>query len=424
MDAAEPGDSIVVGPGTYHEHVVLSKPLELLGEGFPVIDGGGTGVVLTVEAADTTIKGFEIKGSGSSLNSEDAGISLVDSDRTRIEGNRITGVLFGIYVRNSQDCSIIDNTIVGMDLPMVSRGDGIRLWYSSGTLVEGNHLLNTRDLVIWFSKDTLLTRNRVEGGRYGLHYMYSNDNRFEDNIFIGNLVGGFLMYSKGLTFYRNVFASNRGLASGYGVGFKDLDDVVVGDNLFIDNRIGMYIDNSPTSYGSWNYISGNIITSNDIGLSAMPSIERNVFTSNSFVDNTEQVEVRGGGSLVQNEWHRDGRGNYWSDYVGYDADGDGIGEVPYVSESLFESIIDKYPNLRLFTFSPAAEAIEFASDAIPPLRPEAKLRDDFPLTQPGAMMRFGEGPKGVSRALLLYSFALVAGSLALAILFFRQGRVS
>ena len=247
----------------------------------------------------------------------------------------------------------------------------------------------------------------MEKGRYGLHYMYSNDNLFQDNIFIENYVGGFLMYSGDITFRGNIFARNQGPATGYGVGFKDLDNVVAEGNLFIDNRIGMYLDNSPHLIDSWNSIEDNVIAYNDIGVSMMPSIERNVFVSNSFVDNHEQVEVRGGGDLKGNKWFEKNEGNYWSDYAGYDQDGNGVGEIAYKSESLFESIIDARPELRMFVYSPVSKAIELASEAFPLMKPKPKLTDEYPLIHSRIPEHFRTGKKKISLNLLLISFFMV-----------------
>lgn len=383
LAAASPGDEVIVeGPGVYKERVVVDKTLRLSGENNPVIDGGGSGTVVTIKGGAAVFKGFTVTGSGTLLSAEDAGI-LVDSAKgVTIENNRLDDVLFGIYVKGSPGTVVRGNVIRGKDAPMPRRGDGIRLWYSSGTKILNNHVSQTRDVVIWWSSNTLLKGNIVEEARYGLHYMSSNHNKFEDNIFRNNFVGGFLMYSVGIEFYGNKFTGNRGTGTGYGVGFKDLDDVVAKDNLIADNRVGIFLDNSPYLIESWNEINGNVIAWNDIGVSMMPSIKRNAFVGNSFAGNEEQVEIRGGGSLSGNAWGREGRGNYWSDYAGYDEDGDGIGEIPYRSESLFESLVDKNPPLRIFMFSPAVKALELASWAFPVIKPEPKLTDEHPLVRP------------------------------------------
>lgn len=406
INRAGSGDRIIVRQGVYKEHIIINKTLKLIGINRPEINGSGEGTIIKVSAPDVTIEGFSIKSSGNSLSREDCAIETDDSPGAIIHNNKLEDVLFGIYIKNSPDTVISKNVIRGKDLPLPDRGDGIRLWYSSGTLVSDNTLLNTRDLVIWWSSNTLIRNNTVKNGRYGLHYMYSNHNRFEKNIFEGNSVGGFLMYSNDIEFYENIFAKNQGMASGYGVGFKDLDDVVAERNVFIDNRVGIYADNSPHSINSWNEIRNNVIAFNDIGTSLMPSIERNLFEGNSFLENYEQVEIRGGGTLDGNKWYKDGSGNFWSNYTGYDANNDGIGDIPFVYESLFETIIDKNPELRLFIYSPASNAIELASEAVPVIKPEPKLTDEYPLVSPNLPDIRSVRKSNNSLSFLIISFAM------------------
>lgn len=411
VNAASPGDKVSVGAGTYKENLVIDKTLSLIGDGNPVIDGGGTGSVIEIKAPGCVIKGFTVRGSGSRISNEDTGI-LVDSARgTKIEENSLNDVLFGIYIKNSPGSVIRGNTLRGKEVEMHERGDGIRLWYSSGTRVIDNRISMIRDMVIWWSNDTLVKGNVVEDGRYGLHYMSSNHNRFEDNVFRNNYVGGFLMYSVDIQFYRNWFADNRGVGTGYGIGFKDLDDVIARDNVIVDNRVGIFLDNSPYLIDSWNDISENVIAFNDIGVSLMPSIRRNAFLNNRFMDNDEQVEVRGGGKLSGNDWSRDGRGNYWSDYVGYDENGDGVGEIPYKSESLFESLIDSKPELRVFVFSPVAKAIELASQAFPVIKPEPKLTDERPIIAANIPEKYITSQRRVSYDFLIASLAMACAPL-------------
>jgi len=376
------GDTIIINQGVYDQSFTIDKSVSIIGNNSPVINGGGTGSVIKVTAPNTIIKGLRVRGSGTSLSVEDTGIDLENAPNSIVENNILEDVLFGIYLKNSPGTLIKDNIIYGKNLPLPERGDGIRLWYSSDSKILGNKVKNARDLVIWWSSNTLIKDNRVENGRYGLHYMYSDNNVFEDNLFIGNAVGGFLMYSGDIKFFRNIFTKNKGMASGYGVGFKDLDDVYAEDNLFIDNRVGIYMDNSPHLANSWNELSNNIIAYNDVGVSMMPSIERNKIYGNSFIDNYEQVEVRGGGVLKGNKWNTEKRGNYWSDYKGFDENNDGIGDIPYVSEKLFEQLIDKNKALRIFIYSPVSKAIELASQAFPVFKPDPKLVDNLPILSP------------------------------------------
>jgi nitrous oxidase accessory protein len=378
--AAGPGEVITVPEGTYTGPFVIDRPMTLAAAGTVVLDGGGGGDVIQVKAPDVTVRGFVIRNTGTSLDRENAGVTVL-APRAVIEHNVLEDVLFGIYVKEGVDSVIRGNTISGMDLPVQRRGDGIRIWQSHRTLIENNVMRDSRDAVMWFSDGVRLRNNRITDGRYGLHFMYSDGNVIEDNHLEGNSVGAFLMYSKGLTLRRNVFARNRG-PSGFGVGLKDMDNTSAQDNLFLGNRIGLHLDASPSSVRVTDTFTRNVFAFNDIGIAFTPAVKRNRFHNNGFVDNLEQVAVLGAGRFEGNVFTVEGRGNFWSDYRGYDLDGDGIGDLAYRSESLFENLMDREPKLRLFLFSPAQQAVEMAAKAFPMVMPQPKLSDEAPLMTP------------------------------------------
>jgi nitrous oxidase accessory protein len=189
------------------------------------------------------------------------------------------------------------------------------------------------------------------------------------------------MYSRRMTMQHNTIANNRG-PSGYGVGLKDMDDAVVKENLFLNNRIGAHVDGSPREVDSIGRFEGNVFAYNDIGVNMLPAVRHNEFLGNSFVDNEEQVAVAGGGRLLENDWTVGDQGNYWSDYAGYDINGDGQGEIEYKSERLFEDLMNQEPNLRLFLYSPAVNAIDLSARAFPIVKPQPKLTDTKPLMAP------------------------------------------
>ncbi len=380
--AAQPGDRIEVPAGVYPGPIVIDRPLTLSAAPGAILDGGGDGDVVRITAADVTIRGFVIRNTGISLDRENAGVTVL-APRATIEDNVLENVLFGVYLKASADSVIRGNRIGGKDLQVQRRGDGIRIWQSDRTVIEDNTVRESRDSVIWFSDDVVLRRNHISRGRYGLHFMYSDHNIIEDNRLEENSVGAFLMYSKGLRLRRNAFIRNRG-PSGYGVGLKDMDGTIAQDNLFISNRIGLRFDNSPSSVREHDLFEHNVFAYNDIGIAFMPSVKRNRFVENSFVDNLEHVAVLGGGHFEGNEFTVDGRGNFWSDYRGWDLDGDGIGEIAYRSESLFENLMDRHPELRLFLFSPSQQAVEMAARAFPTVKPRPKLTDTAPLVRPVA----------------------------------------
>jgi nitrous oxidase accessory protein len=380
VSQAQNGDIIEVTGGTYFGSLEIDKSLTLIGHDWPVLDGKGVGTVLKLTGPNTVLRGFIIRNSGHVLDQENSGVA-VEAQNIVIEGNRFEETLFGIYLREAHNSVVRDNLILSKDLDVPRRGDGIRIWYSQDVLVENNTVEKGRDVVLWYSERLTIRGNDIQNGRYGLHFMYCDDALIENNRLLNNSVGAFLMYSRRLVMTHNTVAYNRG-PSGYGIGMKDLDDAVVFENLFLDNRIGAHLDGTPREVDSIGRFEGNVFAYNDIGVNMMPSVRHNEFFNNSFVDNEEQMAIAGGGTPGDNAWTVGEQGNFWSDYAGYDADGDGHGDIEYRSERLFENLMQNDQNLRLFLYSPATNAIDFAARAFPLVRPQPKLTDERPLTSP------------------------------------------
>jgi len=387
IDRAEAGALVEVPYGIYYGATIINKPLYLKGVPnvngqLPIIDGEGKGTVLTITAADTTVEGFTIQASGNIIDHEDGGIVVEHADNVHLLNNQLADVLYGIRGVESNRLRIIGNTISGKDLHIARRGDSIRIWQSEECLVEGNHIENARDAIFWFSDGTRVRNNHFLNSRYGIHMMYTDRMTIEGNELNGNSVGAYLMYSKNVQITGNTFRANRG-PSGYGLALKDMDGVAVTDNYYIDNRVGIFFDNSPGRVDITQPIERNVLAFNDVGVLMMPAVQRNILRNNTFLDNLEQAGIKGGGSnlsesLAGNGWD----GNYWSDYVGYDVALDGIGDFPYHAESLFENLADQHPNLSLLHFSPVAQAIDLAARAFPIIKPKPKLTDRAPRIEP------------------------------------------
>lgn len=382
LAAAEAGDTIAVQGGTHMGPLVVDKSVALVGTDGATLDGQGAGIVLTVAAPRVTVRGFTIRGSGAKLDKEDGGVLFTHAPDCLLTSNWVEDVLFGVTVAQSPRCTLRENIIIGKPLDIARRGDGLRVWESPGTLVEGNHLSTGRDLLLWYSDGTTIRGNIVETGRYGLHFMFNHHTTVEENILSDNSVGMYLMYSDHITITRNSLLANRG-PSGYGLGLKDVSDLVATDNLFLDNRVGAYLDNSPLDPTLPNRFEGNSFAFNDIGLAFLPQVKHNTLLGNNFIENGQQFALEGSGTLTGNLWSdRQRGGNYWSDYAGYDADHDGRGDLPYRNESLFERLTDRQPELRLFLLSPAGQAVDLAARAFPIVAPHPRLTDELPLVVP------------------------------------------
>lgn len=378
--AARAGDHIDVPAGVYREQLRIDKPITLVGVGRPTIDGGGMGDIVQIAAEDVTIRGFNIRNTGVDLDAENAAIH-VSAARATIEDNIIESILFGIDLREAPDSVLRNNTVGGKDLDIARRGDGIRLWRSDRTRLEGNVIHDGRDAVLWYSAGIVVKHNTVERSRYGLHLMYSDGVVIEDNTLSENSVGLYVMYSKDVEIRSNRFLKNRG-PSGYGIGLKETDRFSVLGNLLTSNRVGVYLDGSPFGTSKPGEFSRNTLAYNDVAMIFLPAVRGNEIVHNNFIDNLEQISVGGRGQLKGNVFWKGEEGNYWSDYVGYDQNNDGIGDFVHESQTLFESLMDREPKLRLLLYSPTQQAIEFVGKALPATRPEPKFTDEVPRMQP------------------------------------------
>ena len=407
---AAPGARIEVRGGTYPGGLVVDRPLELVGVGNPVIDGGGKGTLLRAAKADLAISGFTLRNTGTNPEKEDAAID-VDGGRATIVGNVVEDALFGIYLKQAAGSVVRDNVVHGKALDVARRGDGVKIWYSDGVVVEGNQASDGRDIILWYSNGATVSDNVFDRGRYGLHLMYSDGAKIERNSLRANSIGLYVMYSRDPVIVGNTLADNHG-ASGGGLGFKDVDRALVEANRFVNNHIAVQVDTSPREPGAENVFRGNVFAFNAVGFAFSPSIRDNTLVDNNFIDNGEQVAILGRGQLRDITWAADGRGNYWSDYAGFDADHDGIGDIPYRSQRLFEVMVDRHPALRLFAYSPASLAVDFAAKAMPVARPETKLEDPAPLmtTSRDPLLPPAAEPGGSRTALGLAGLAVAAGA--------------
>jgi len=406
---ATTGDTIRVKSGIYKGNLILDKQIVLEGIDGPVIQGDGQGSVITVNANGCTIRGLIIEHSGSRLVDEDSGI-LLKSNGNRIEENELRDVLFGIYFFGSSDNIVRGNVIRGRDfLELGERGSGIHIWNATNNTIVGNTIKQARDgMYLQNAYKSTLRGNRVFDLRYGLHYMFSDDNKFEENLFYNNTAGAAIMYSRRIEFRRNVFIHNRGFSS-FGLLFQDGDDCLAEDNLIVDNAVGIFMEALRNST-----FRRNLIAANDTAIQVFTSAAENIFQRNNFVDNLSPIQVIGKNTTTH--WSHEGVGNYWSDYNGYDLDADGIGDVPFKIQNIFQHLEGNYPRLRIYLFSPASQALALAEKTFPVIEGSREL-DFYPLMKPVVLSvqvpELSEGPRfkryslGLPFAMLVVSIALI-----------------
>jgi nitrous oxidase accessory protein len=241
LQIARGGDTIRVLPGTYRESpILIDRSVTLIGEGFPVLDGEGDRTVIEIAADSVVVRGFRIRGAGTSHVRENSGIYIGRVRACVVEGNQLENNFFGIYLAKTSDCRVADNDISAAGTRESTSGNGIHLWSASGIEVTENRISGHRDgIYLEFAKQTVLSGNRSEGNlRYGLHFMFSNETEYRGNEFRRNGAGVAVMYSKGVKMYDNTFEDNWGAAS-YGLLLKEISDSEVVGNRFRRNTVGI-----------------------------------------------------------------------------------------------------------------------------------------------------------------------------------------
>lgn len=380
LAVARAGDHLILHGGEHPGPVKLDRPVWIEGR-HAVIDGGGQGTVITVASPGARVSGLTLRGSGHSLDNQDVGVAVTDAPGAVVAGCNLAEVQSGIVVKNSPGALIAGNTIEGRGGKLSLVGAGIRVWYSEGARLIANTVRHTREVMVEATANVEVTANAVVGGRLGLHLMRSPGAVATRNFLGGNSTGIYVMYGANTRLVGNYALRNRG-PSGYGIAVKEADNTRLEENWVTGNRVGIYLDMSPLDGDRPNSISGNLISFNDIGMSLTPATRGNRVWGNDVLENYQQVGGHGGGSLGLNLWTVQGKGNYWSDYAGYDADADGTGDQIHGPVRVFEGWMDRQPSLRWFWFTPAAAAVDLAARAFPLAAPSPLITDERPAMSP------------------------------------------
>ena len=366
---AKINDTILVKKGTYNEHnLVIDKPLTIIGKNQPIIDGQLKGEIITIVSDGVTVDGFNIINVGTSYTEDYAAIRVRRSKNFVIQNLVFKKLFFGIYIEKSSYGKIIDNKIIGDAIEEYSSGNGIQLWYSNHIEIENNHVEHVRDGIYLEFSDNCLIKNNISANnlRYGLHFMFSNDDMYQDNTFENNGAGVAVMFSKKIKMLNNTFKENWGTAS-YGMLLKEINDAEIIGNTFIENTIGINIEGSNRIV----YKNNNFMN-NGWAIKVRGACYANSFIENNFLYNSFDISYNS--KINDNVFDR----NYWSNYTGYDLNKDGVGDVPYRPVKLFSYIVNRTPETIILLRSLFMDIIDFSEKVSPIFTPD-NLLDNNPL---------------------------------------------
>ena len=300
LSKAGAGDEIVMSPGTYEGTFSIPTSLSLRGSKDSIIDAAGKGSCLEIKAS----------------------------------GNKRKHVL--------------------------DRGDGVYFNYVKNAVLQNNKVRYTRDGFYFENTDrTQSSGNYFAALQYGIHYMYTRGDSAWNNEAEACIGGYALMSSEKIRLFDNL--SKRTVE--FGVLLNETDASEVSNNRVerVKNPRGKpSLDTEGKGIfiygGGINTVEGNSFEGCDIGAGVAMGGEGTVLHNNRFVGNRLQVRYIGS-SFV--EWSREGVGNYWSNYQGWDLNQDGVGDVPYQPNDSLDRLFWLYPQSRFLMDSPLVVFLRF-----------------------------------------------------------------
>jgi nitrous oxidase accessory protein len=370
VSLSKDGDTILIKKGIYKEQsiIIINKSIHLIGVNNPIIDGEFKGTIIKVTANNFTIEGLTLMNVGQSYTKDFAAILVSRSKQFVLKNIKLKKVFFGFLIEKSHYGTILNNTITSNADNEANSGNGIHMWHCSHMKIQNNKISGLRDGIYFeFVKNSTISNNISQNNiRYGLHFMFSNNNVYFKNEFKNNGAGVAVMFSKFIIMHDNVFHYNWGMAS-YGLLLKEIYDAQIENNTFEQNTIGINVENcSRIDYNKNKFIR------NGWALKFSGGCYKNIFKQNDFIYNAFDLSYNS--QLNSNRF----KNNYWSDYTGYDLNKDGIGDVPYRPVKLFSYIVNQTPEALVLLRSLFVDIINFSEKVSPVFTPD-NLVDKNPL---------------------------------------------
>jgi parallel beta-helix repeat protein len=308
--------------------------------------------------------GHTIRGSGNITNifgqvwpndspNLETGFTVVGRTHVTIQNLTITDFVVPFCLSNSSYITIQNNKLT-------YNGQGVRLYNSSNTSILQNELdtsMETGVMADPFSHYNIISENKIIGSNQAI-LIYSSNNTISGNVLEDGINILYGMY--------NTIVGNTISGSVFGIELYDSSFNLVSRNSLVKNEYGIW-------GGSNNTIFENNIQENVVGIN---SAYNSLIYRNNFINNTEQIDFidyppHSIPAPNADVWDNGTQGNYWSDYNGTDANGDGIGDTPYMP---YPNNTDHYPLISPINTSmsspnplPSPSIPEFPSRIILPL---------------------------------------------------------
>jgi parallel beta-helix repeat protein len=319
-------------------YLVNKKDLNINPSTFPDLD-----FLILVKCTNITVQNFQ-------LTTSYTGIHLAYTTESTIMHNEITNS--SIKLDYSSNNRIINNT-AGISLEssnynnIAKNSGGISLQRSSyNKITENNTTRRTFGISLtFFSCNNHVEGNDIAYNRDGIFFYESSNN----NTIIGNNItqsGDSGIWVEGTSpnsNFNRIIGNNITENTRWGILLRSsYANTIVGNNI-ADNQYGIELsgDNCQKCH-----IIENTIANNEDGIRILTRYVSE-FYHNNFIDNTRQIYC-GSANISIQTWDNGYPfgGNYWSNYMGKDANNNGIGDSPY---AIYENNKDRYPLMAPIT---------------------------------------------------------------------------
>jgi nitrous oxidase accessory protein len=369
LNKANSGDTLYVHKGLYKEHdILVKKKLTIIGKDCPIVDGDNKNQLFVIAADSVWLQGFCVQHTGRSSMTDMAGIRLQNASYITVIGNKLLNNTYGIYLQNCKNCFILNNTIQANSKDELNSGNGIHAWKSEHLSIKNNYVSGHRDGIYFefVTESQIINNVSTKNVRYGLHFMFSHRDTYDQNKFMDNGSGVAVMYSKGVIMTNNIFYHNWGDAA-YAILLKEIEDSKIEHNVFTKNTVGLYLEGT-----SRIQIMFNTFKENGWAIKVQASCSDNNFERNNFIANSFDVATNG--TMMLNTFKQ----NYWDKYDGYDLNRNKIGDVPYYPVSIYAVLTEHIPTTMILYRSFLTDIMDQVEKVMPSIIPD-QLKDDNPM---------------------------------------------
>jgi parallel beta-helix repeat protein len=281
INASSDGDTVFVYNGTYFENVVVNKTINLTGENrdSTIIDGGGNGHVIFVNASWVNITGFTVNNSGSGHPNSGMYLSSFSS-KNIIKENKIINNRVGIYLSSSSNNSIINNFV------SLNSECGILLGPSSYSNITNNNVSSnfwTGISLSWSYNNTVYNNGMLDNW-YGIELASAQNNTILYNLIKDSNGAGMYIFQSSINNninYNNVSFNSKGIY------LKDSSKNQIRGNKLRNNMEGIYISRS-----SNNTVKNNTVISNlNDGIFLTLASNDNIIIRNSIKNNDHGIRI-------------------------------------------------------------------------------------------------------------------------------------